>query len=654
MATCGISFAEDGTSPDAATVTKIKDLDGHFPFKPPVSKEEWEKRAEQVRTQLKVAVGIHPMPQLPPLKPSVHGKRDLDGYSVEKVSLESLPGLYITGTLYRPTKKSADGKYPAMLVAHGHWTDARFYDAKPDEIKRLLATGEERFENAARNHLQAKCVQLARMGCIVFQYDMLGNADSQQISLQRAHGFKGRAAGEETTADGWVLFSPEAEGYSQSIMGIQTIHSIRSLDYLTSLPEVDTKRLGITGASGGGTQSFIAAAVDPRLTLSFPAVMVSTGMQGGCTCENASLLRVDTGNIEIAALFAPRPQGMTAADDWTRTMAKDGFPELKQLYGLYGAADKVALFPSLHFGHNYNHVARVSLYGWVNKHFSLGGSEPVLEKDFEYLDKKDLTVWDDKHPMPSGGLNLERKILSWWSDDARKQILAGSDQDTLKILKQGWDTILAPVHTLSSPLTVREGSIYSGDTAMAKANTKGNSEGTIYIAVGPVSENTKKELASKGAGATVVDFEFLGENPSEPQRLVANPRRSAAYTFGYNAPRLVRRAAVLSRYLQEITKDSSKKIILVGEDENAFVAAAAAYSSPKNIELVRIQPNAFQLSNAKDIDDPIFVPASLRYFSLTGLVASTQDVKFEWIQDNKNVSADYKALQEKKLLSHVK
>ena len=76
----------------------------------------------------------------------------------------------------------------------------------------------------------------------------------------------------------------------------------------------------------------LLAAIDPRVKLSFPAVMVSTAMQGGCTCENASLLRVNTGNIEFAGLFAPKPQGMTTANDWTKEMSTKGFPELKQLY----------------------------------------------------------------------------------------------------------------------------------------------------------------------------------------------------------------------------------------------------------------------------------------------------------------------------------
>src|SRR3954464_14962593 len=117
-------------------------------------------------------------------------------------------------------------------------------------------------------------------------------------------------------------------------MGLQTLTSIRCLDFILDLPEIDSKRIAVRGASGGGTQTMILSGIDPRVTLSFPAVMVSTAMQGGCTCESSSLLRVDTGNIEFAALFAPKPQGMTSADDWTKEMKTKGFPELVQLYKL--------------------------------------------------------------------------------------------------------------------------------------------------------------------------------------------------------------------------------------------------------------------------------------------------------------------------------
>ncbi len=106
------------------------------------------------------------------------------------------------------------------------------------------------------------------------------------------------------------------------IMGLQTWNGIRALDFLASLPDVDPKRMAVTGGSGGGTQTILLGALDDRPIASFPNGMVSTSMQGGCTCESCCLLRVGTGNVELAALFAPRPQGMTAANDWTKAMMK--------------------------------------------------------------------------------------------------------------------------------------------------------------------------------------------------------------------------------------------------------------------------------------------------------------------------------------------
>ena len=302
----------EGKLPNDIRLEPLKDLDGYFPFTPPASKAEWEKRAERVRRQILVSQGLWPMPTKSPLNPVIHDKIDRGEYTVEKVCFESVPGFFVTGNLYRP--KNLNGKAPGVLFAHGHWSDARLSEATDAELRCELAEGEERFEQGGRSRFQSMCVQLARMGCVVWQWDMLGNSDSQQLSMQLVHGFKTQRP-EMNTAENWGLFSPQAEAHLQSAMGLQTWNSIRSLDFLLTLPEVDPGRIAITGASGGGTQTMLLAAIDPRVTLSFPAVMVSTAMQGGCTCENASLLRVNTGNIEFAGLFAPKPQGMTCAND---------------------------------------------------------------------------------------------------------------------------------------------------------------------------------------------------------------------------------------------------------------------------------------------------------------------------------------------------
>lgn len=316
----------------------LKDLNGDFSWEPLDSYEAWQKRAEYVRRQILVSMGLWPMPEKTPLKPIVHGKVDRDDYTVEKVIIETFPGLYMTGSLYRP--KGKEGKRPGILCPHGHWPNGRYHDHGAEKVKLEVTGKAEHSEIGGRHPLQARCVHLARMGCVVLMYDMLGYGDNHILSHELTHRI-GKQRPEMSKPDHWGVFSAQAELRLLSVMGMQTWNSIRAVDFMSSLPDVDPQNLGVTGASGGGTQTFILACVDPRPKAFFPAVMVSTIMQGGCTCENASYLRVNTGNIEFAALAAPRAVGMTGANDWTVEIETKGFPQLKEHFARMGAPGNV-------------------------------------------------------------------------------------------------------------------------------------------------------------------------------------------------------------------------------------------------------------------------------------------------------------------------
>ncbi|MEO1843075.1 MAG: acetylxylan esterase, partial [Akkermansiaceae bacterium] len=294
----------EGALPEDKRFADLKDLNGYFPFTPPTSKEQWATRSAQIRHALMVSVGLFPEPERTPLNPVIHGKIDGGDFTVEKVYFETRPGFLLTGSLYRP--KNRKGKSPGVLCPHGHWNEARFFDAGGDNARQLVKDGAEENVESARNHIQSRCVGLARLGCTVLQYDMLGYCDNDQISYQLAHRFAKQRPG-MIGQNRWGLFSPQAESHLQSIMMLQTWNSMRAIDFLQSLPEVDPERIAVTGASGGGTQTFVISALDPRVKVSMPAVMVSTAMQGGCTCENSTLMRVTEGNVAFAALFAPKP-----------------------------------------------------------------------------------------------------------------------------------------------------------------------------------------------------------------------------------------------------------------------------------------------------------------------------------------------------------
>jgi dienelactone hydrolase len=643
-----------GQVPKDARLQPLKDLDGYFPFTPPSSPDEWAKRAELVKRRVQVSQGLWPMPTKTPLKAVIHGRVERTDYTVEKVYFESFPGFFVTGNLYRPTVVS--GKVPGVLFAHGHWANARLTESTDAELHRELAEGEERFEEGGRSRFQSMCVQLARMGCVVFQYDMLGNSDSQQISMELAHSF-GKQRPEMNTVENWGLFSPQAESHAQSIMGLQTWNSIRSLDFLLELPEVDPERLACTGASGGGTQTMMLGAIDPRLKLSFPAVMVSTSMQGGCTCENASLLRIGTGNVEFAGLFAPKPQGMTSANDWTKEMSTKGFPELKNLYKLLGAPENVVLKRGEHFPHNYNAVSRGAFYNLLNRHFKLGKSEPVLERDYQRHPRAELTVWDASHPQPQGGPDFERKLLRYWHDNAQSQLKQDLQSvDRFKKTVGGaldivldralssagevtWDQLQKIDH--NSWLEMRGLIRHSGlkselPTVFCYPKTwngktvvylTAHGKSSLYFNDGALKPEPKR-LVDSGAVVVGVDLLYQGEFMANGQPLarapkVKNPREAAAYSFGYNNTVFVQRVHdVLSvvRLVRTHEKKSKQVAILGVEGAGPIVAAARALAGAE-IDIAAIDSAGFRFGTVPDIFSPDLVPGGAKYLDLPGMLA---------------------------------
>ena len=301
---------------------------------------EWEARAAQLRKQILAAAGLMPLPERTPLHPQVFGRVERQGYSVEKVLLETMPGFYLGGNLYRPLGKS--GKFPGIASPHGHWDYGRL-------------------ENTALVSVPGRCINLARQGYVVFSYDMVGYDDT----IQTPHDFGGQRE------DLW----------SFGALGLQLWDSMRAIDFLQSLPDVDSERIAVTGASGGGTQTFLVSAVDPRVKFAAPVNMISAIMQGGA-CESAPGLRLGTFNVEIGALMAPRPLLMiSASGDWTHNTPKEEFPAIQSIYKLYGKPELVESV-EIDSPHNYNKDSREVMYRFFARYVQ-GEKDPnVVEKNF--------------------------------------------------------------------------------------------------------------------------------------------------------------------------------------------------------------------------------------------------------------------------------
>lgn len=619
----------------------LKDLNGYFPFSVPASEGAWTNRARAIRGQMQVALGLHPMPPRTPLNPVIHGRLDLGDYTVEKVYFESMPGFYVTGSLYRG---KAAGKVPAVLCPHGHWNDGRFLYNNDGTVKEDMAAGAEQWESGARSPLQARCVHLARMGCTVFHYDMIGYADAVQLSYELAHKFaKQRAEANAPGAHG--LYSPAAEGHLQSILGLQAWNSIRALDFLETLPEVDSARLGVTGASGGGTQTFLLAALDPRPAAVFPCVMVGTAMQGGCTCENSSLLRIGTGNVEFAALFAPKPLGMTAANDWTKDMSTKGFPELQSLYRMLGQPDNVMLHNRTEFGHNYNLPSRLAMYAWLGKHLKAPNPAPADESDFRVLRKEELTVWDKDHPAPeAGSAAFEQKLLTAWSAATEKAMTihpSARHSGFSAIIGRSWEqtgTCEWDMHGgkhdrgewLEMSGTVRNTKHSENVAATFLHPKKWNGRVVLWLqapsAVVSGTEIRRQEVKDLLAGGTGIALAELYTEPagSEPDkaRKVENPREAAAYTHGYNTSVTVKRAHDVLTLLSFIRSDQhgAKRIDLVAPDASAPDAALALTQVPDSLVSSAVLHTAgWRFADVKDIRSLRFQPGALRYGDLPAI-----------------------------------
>ena len=330
----------------------------------------WEARAALIRKGLREGMNLPDTPKFAPLQPVRHSLRKMNGYTVENVAFESLPGFFVTGNLYKPL--NATGKVPGILCSHGHGAE---------------------LNNRLMEYTQQRCATLARMGAVVFAYDMLGYGDSKQSDHKL----------------------PEA-------LTLQTLNGLRSLDFLASLPDVDTSRIAMSGESGGGTQTFLLTALDSRIKVSVPVVMVSAHFFGGCTCESGMPIHKrpthQTSNVEIAALAAPRPMLLISdGKDWTKNTPEVEFPYVQNIYSYYGAKDRVENVHLPTEGHDYGPSKRAAAYRFLAKHLTLDLNRvlkngQVDETPNTILDPTALQVFTADHPRPTRALVGDKAVMA--------------------------------------------------------------------------------------------------------------------------------------------------------------------------------------------------------------------------------------------------
>ena len=447
---------------------------------PGYTKTEWMAKAAELREHILVSNGLTPMPEKTPLNAHIFGRVEREDYTVEKAYFEAYPGFFTTGNLYRP--KGKKGPFPGIVSPHGHW-------------------GRGRLENSEAGSVPGRCINFAKQGYVIFSYDMVGRVDSGE-QIDHAYGGEREAL--------WGL----------SLMALQLWNAIRAVDFLETLPDVDNDRIGCTGASGGGTQTFMLTAVDDRIKVSAPVNMISAHMQGGCLCENAPNLRLDISNIEIGALMAPKPLLLVSATgDWTRDTPTVEYPAIRSIYAHFDAEDKVHEV-QIDADHNYNKDSREAVYAWFGKWF-LGEEDATKFKEVPFEVERDeaLLVFHNRE-LPEHTLDAEGLARSR-IQNAEEQLTARKPTDAASLdqFREEMGGALRRSLAISIPTSTYPNPIEEGNFTAQPFVVGGNNQlPALFLKPTAETENGSATLIVHPHGA----MNLINLETGEPTRLVSH------------------------------------------------------------------------------------------------------------------------------------
>ncbi|MCK5137720.1 MAG: acetylxylan esterase [Bacteroidales bacterium] len=329
------------------------------------TKNDYLVRQDFVKNKLLQLMG--PLPEKTPLNARVTGVIKKKDYRVEKVIYESMPGYYVTAALFLPEKQK--GKAPAVIYASGHTSNG--------------------FRSETYQHI---IINLVKKGFVVLAFDPIGQGERLQYYDEK----EGRSRFGPTAEHSYPGAQCYISGYSPTKYFIWD--GIRSVDYLLSRKEVDPKRIGMTGRSGGGTQTAYTAAVDDRILAAAPECFI-TSMEYvlksiGPQDAEQNLVHMISEGIDHADLLevrAPKPCLMitTTRDFFSIQGARESFSEVKQFYEILGAGDHMSMVED-DDGHASTKKNREAMYAFFQKYLNNPGSPADI--DVEVLEEKELWV----------------------------------------------------------------------------------------------------------------------------------------------------------------------------------------------------------------------------------------------------------------------
>ena len=304
-------------------------------------KSAWEARKDTLKKEVRMRLEIDKLLHLCSNEPPKYSKiRKFDGYTVQNFRLKTVNGHTVCGSIYSPITK---GKHPLIICPNGHFANGRYGEVQ-----------------------QLRLGTLARMGAICVDYDLWGWGQSADEVGKEAH----------QTAEAHIM---------------QAINGIRILDWMICRKDVDTKRIGVNGGSGGGTQTVLLTVLDDRYTACNPVVSMSSWFDGGCPCESGMPIQLSGGgtcNAELAAMFAPGPM-MIVSDggDWTSTTPELDYPYLQKIYNFYDAKQNISNIHLPNERHDFGPNKRNAVYKFFIDTFGLDASK---------LDENKITIEDEE------------------------------------------------------------------------------------------------------------------------------------------------------------------------------------------------------------------------------------------------------------------
>lgn len=566
-------------------LTADRHTDTHFPMPRFDSREAVDARREELRFNLRMAAGLYPWPEKTPLNTRRELVGEYDGYTIYKIMFESYPGLWSTGNLYLP--RPLTGKCPAILNVIGHWEKQRLT---------RMDTGD----------YPQQITNFARMGFVCLVTDMIGMVDSRQLSHEYGRG--------------------ERELWGSNGLGVQLWNNIRALDLLCFMPEVDADNIGVTGASGGGSQTLFLSLLDDRVKAAAPINMISLHMQGGCQCENAAGLRRDTTNTEMCAMLAPRPLFLAGSTgDWTKYQLTEEYPAIRDIYALYGAEEKVEQYFQI-APHQYNVKTRHRVYSFFARH--LMGKDLLWEEEAIETPYLSDMVWFKEGGKAPGFANDEEYFTAHKAElTARVASLPLAEKKKMLAWVTGID---------GRDYAVADGDIIRADGVTVERNvlTSARGEQIPWVKLIPTSWDGKRVcLALSGMGKACVEREeiramladgvavvsgdlFLtGEFGDIKPAILGTPNAQRYFTtFHYTtAAHQTRDVALLWRLTASLAGEAT-----LWAEGTAARAAACALPLLEGVSKASLEEKALELVTDKDYMEGFFLPCFLPLGGLAG------------------------------------